>query len=229
MAVHFLWAYPKNRMVLARKFDVCDDYAYRKSHLWKWIRRISSLADLCIYWPTQEFSKQNAPTNLIWIDGVDKETWEYWHHETLSKDPNMYSHKHNHAGLRYQVCIAVHMSRVVDICGPYPAKTSEQQILEESGLLDKLPAGKLAVVDRGYINNKRKDKLSWPNRYDSEEVNNHKSRIRNRGETFNGRMHFFAIMSKTFTHNPEYHRHAFVAVATLVQYQMDNGSPLYTV
>ena len=110
-----------------------------------------------------------------------------------------------------------------------PGGENDKTLLEESGGLEKIPIGKLAIVDRGYINQRNKDKLSWPNLYDSPEVNNFKSRVRLRHETFNRRLKDFNMLSERFQHNLDKHKAAFEAIVVIVQYQMDNGSPIFDV
>jgi hypothetical protein len=56
-----------------------------------------------------------------------------------------------------------------------------------------------------------------------------KSRARLRHETFNGRIKHFASLRDTFRHGEEKHRLAFEAICVTVQYQMENGKPLYDV
>jgi hypothetical protein len=101
-------------------------------------------------------------------------------------------------------------------------------MLHESGVLNMLKEGKFGIVNRRYIDVKLKDKLSWPNPQDVPVVNNFKSRARLRHETFNGRIRHFNILSEIFR-GSEKHGPAFEAVCVLVQYQMENGSPLFAV
>ena len=227
MAMHFLWAYNRNCKELGRKFNVCDNYA-KGCYLWKWIERIHALSADKIMW-SHELDDPDGPTNVIWVDAVDMSTWEK-KHPTLPKDPKNFTHKYNGAGVKYQVVVAVHLARVVGIYGPYLGAVSDKKILKLSGVLDKLKDGKMAVVDKGYINHALKDKLSWPNPHEAPEVSQYKSRIRMRGETFNGRVKYFKILRECFRHNLKYHKLAFTAVAVIVQYQMDYGmAPLYSV
>jgi cytochrome oxidase assembly protein ShyY1 len=102
-------------------------------------------------------------------------------------------------------------------------------MLEASGLLDKLAKGKFPIVDRGYIKEENNDKLSWPNPHDDKLTNNYKIRARLRHETVNGRMAFFSILFHQFRHSIAKHKAAFEAIAVTVQYQMDNGHPLFAV
>jgi hypothetical protein len=92
-----------------------------------------------------------------------------------------------------------------------------------------MPPGKLAIADRGYISAGRDEQamLSTPNDLDDERVAKFKSRARARHESFNGRLKFFDILQNTFRHGEARHKIAFEAVCVIVQYQMDNGSPLF--
>jgi hypothetical protein len=150
-------------------------------------------------------------------------------HPTLNQDRKRFTPKHHHAGCKWQVTMSVHTSKCVHIFGPCRGGMGDKEMLTESGVLGLLKNGKIAIVDRGYISKKNRHKLSWPNPQDSKAVNNFKARARLRHEAFNGRMCFFDILSHEFRNSEEKHGIAFLAVATIVQYQMDNGSPLFDV
>jgi hypothetical protein len=64
---------------------------------------------------------------------------------------------------------------------------------------------------------------------DPPDLHTFKSRARIRQETFNHRLRCFSILSHTFTHGWDKHGSAFTEVVVIVQYQMDNGSPIFTV
>ena len=70
-------------------------------------------------------------------------------------------------------------------------------------------------------------KLSLPNPMDDLELANFKARVRARHETFNGRLKFYKSLSDTYHHRWAYHVHVFEAICVTVQYQIDNGSPLF--
>ena len=118
---------------------------------------------------------------------------------------------------------------MVHIYGPARGGLHDSTMLHESGVLNMLKKGKFVICDRGYIDQKLKDKLSWPNPQDVPVVNNFKSRARLRHETFNGRIRHFNILSEIFHHGSVKHGPAFEAVVGLMQYQMENGSPLFAV
>jgi len=226
MAMHFLWAYPRNAIELGGKFGVSEKYA-KGNHLWKWVRRISALAAIKIVWGP-ELDNPNSPSYSVWVDAADMPTWEL-KHPTLPKDPGYFTHKHHRCGVKYQIAVAVNSPNIVHISGPHRGGVGDKTILELSGVLENLKEGKLAVCDKGYIDKKYADKLSWPNPHDAPDLNEYKSRIRMRGETVNGRMKFFKILRECFRHDLEHHRDVYTAVAVMVQYQMDNGAPIFAV
>ena len=96
-------------------------------------------------------------------------------------------------------------------------------------MLEKAAPNKLGIVDGGYQTSEKDEQiLSQSKTMDGPEFKRFKSCARLRQETFNGRLKFFAILNNTFQHNPFQH---FLAEAVLVtvQYQMDNGAPIFDV
>ena len=69
--------------------------------------------------------------------------------------------------------------------------------------------------------------MSLPNPCDDDDVGNFKAHVKCRHETFNGRIKYFCSLSDTYKHSKEKHKYVFEAIAVTVQYQMDNGSPLF--
>jgi hypothetical protein len=93
--------------------------------------------------------------------------------------------------------------------------------------MELIAEGKKGIANRGYVTSvpEEKAKLSLPNAHDPKELNN--LRVGPRQEMLNGRLKNFNVLSETFRRHGEKHKFAFEAVAVTVQYQMDNGSPLY--
>ena len=228
VAHFFLWTYPKNSDILASRFKLPERYM-RGKNLWEWIERIQALKRIKITW-NERFDDPDSEVFLVTVDGTDCRTCEK-KHPTLSQDRRNCSHKFKHAALKYEVGISVFEARVVWINGPYRGGQSDLNMLRHGGLLDKIVDGKKAIADRGYhtgVPDERR-KLSLPNAYDSKVLNNFKSRARLRHETFNGRIKFFKVLANTFEHGLDKHKIAFEAVAVTVQYQMEHGSPIYSV
>jgi hypothetical protein len=86
------------------------------------------------------------------------------------------------------------------------------------------------IADRAYRSKKEEEKnlLFTPNNMGSTELEKFKSRVRLCHETFNGRIKCFGSLSaQTFRHGFDKHKFVFEAVVVAVQYQMDNGSPIF--
>jgi hypothetical protein len=228
VAHFFLWTYPKNSNLLASRFRICERYA-RGEPLWKWIRRIAALKAKKIVWDPR-LNDQNSEIFVVTIDGTDFRIWEK-KHPTLPRENGQCSKKFNHGAVKYEIAISIFTAKVVWISGPFRGGEHDMNMLRQGGLLDKIADGKLAVVDRGYTSSRPEveAKLSLPNVHDPKEVNNFKSRSRLRQETFNGRLKFFNVLSQTFRHGFDLHHHVLEAVVVIVQYQMDNGSPIFAV
>jgi hypothetical protein len=56
-----------------------------------------------------------------------------------------------------------------------------------------------------------------------------KNRAKARQETFNKRIKIFKILDERFRHSVKKHKAVFEAVCALVQYEMENGHPLFTI
>jgi hypothetical protein len=137
-----------------------------------------------------------------------------------------YSHKFHKAGLTYELGIAIRKNRLVWINGPFPASQSDNTMFNKpEGLKSRIPDGKRAVGDGNYTKNF--PKLSTRNVCDTAEVYKLKSRALARHETFNGRIKSFNILDHRFRHGLKKHKHCFTAVCVLVQYDMENGHPLF--
>jgi hypothetical protein len=225
IANHFLWAYDKNAKSLSNLFRVNEKYA-QGEYLWNWVGKIAAMKAKKIKWPDRITDIYGVST-----DGVDFKCWE-------PKDPDfpidmdMKSQKVNKAGWKYLVALLVHEPKVVYISGPHKGKENDmtlfcQELLEKIRTLPAVMAsGDLAfrtsqAAERGLT--------SWPNSMDPENLRLYKSRIRCRQETFFGQLKKFCILANTFEHTKQQHKMAFEAVVVIVQYQMDNGSPIYMV
>jgi hypothetical protein len=238
MMTHFwLWAYPKNAGMFASRYK-CSQRTCRGDPVWKWVKRIAAMKEKKIPW---EHVANKEPLEIFSIsdDGTDFKLQE-WKHPTLPRDNAGCSHKMKHAAAKYEVVLAVHRAKVVHIAGPFKGGTHDLEMFRQGGLKAKLTRlnrtlrgvrrVQLCLADRGY-HSKEDDEcfFSLPNGYDSKELNNFKSRGRLRHETFNGRLKNFWCLSDTFRHGFGNHKFVFEAVVTIVQYQMDNGSPIFAV
>ena len=89
--------------------------------------------------------------------------------------------------------------------------------------------GELVVADKGYRG--EPDTVSFPNHFDEPAVAELKRRICARQETFFSRMKNYKILHKKFRHKPVLTKHkaAFEAIAVIIQYGIENGSPLFAI
>ena len=226
MAHYFLWTYPKNAELLASRFGTNEQYA-RGKRLWNWIKKIAAMKAKKIVWNVDSL----AEIFVISVDGKDFKCWEPKHAQ-LPVDPGMKSDKFNKSGWKYEIALSMVEPKVVWISGPHRGGKHDLSIFRE-GLKQKmleLP-GKLVNADLGYRTSEWDEvgMMAYPNSMDPEQLMEFKSRGRCRQETFNGRLVHFKICQDTFRHTKEQHKHAFEAVVVTVQYQMDNGSPIYSV
>ena len=140
-----------------------------------------------------------------------------------------FSHKSNGPGLVYELAIALNESKLVWMKGPFkPGENSDLQIFrKEDGLKAMIPVGKKAIGDRGYRG--EQGKVSIRNPHDSAEVKAFKKRARARHETFNGRIKNFKVLEERFRHGVDKHQSVFEAVCVILQYEMENGHPLFDI
>jgi hypothetical protein len=161
----------------------------------------------------------------ISVDGVHALVQEP-RHPVLSKNTAYHSHKSHSAALNYELGILIRKSQLAWISGPSPAGTHDITVFRR-GLKDKIPVGKKAIGDNGYRGEGAV--MSCPNSHDAALLRELKGRARARHETFNGRLKNFACLDQRFRHGIHKHKMVFIAVCVIVQYQMDNGSPLFDV
>jgi DDE superfamily endonuclease len=228
-AHYWLWCRPKNTALFASRFGMCEDYC-RGKHLWKWILRLKRLAKDKIKWSKKLDAKDTAIFGIT-TDGVDFKLWERQHEKYPFDRKNM-SHKFKACAAKYLIALSTYEAKCVFIAGPYRGGMGDLEIFKECGLLEKLErSGKIAIADRGFRSKyaEERKQFAYPDLMDSKELNNLKSRACLRQETFNRRLKHFDALLETWKHGWDKHEDALWAVAGIVQYQMDLGSPIYCV
>ena len=247
LAIHFLNCFPTEPR-LAATFKVCEKTARKCS--WFFAKKLQDLKAskvgyqvhrftlnglfrltiilpccLQIVWPEHWApGSPSIPTFLLSVDGVHCRIQEP-KHPTQSKDPSYYSHKFNQSGLDYELGIAMYENKLVWMNGPFKASRSDTKIFERGGLRDMIPPGHRVIADGGYKSNAIV--LSTRNSHDPKELSKFKRRARARHESFNGRIKNFKCLAERFRHGNDKFAIAFEAVCVIVQYQLDNGSPLF--
>ena len=230
IAFYWLWDYPKNTEMLASRFGVNVEYC-RGRQLWKWIKRMSLLEKKKIVWDETIVNDEDTEVMAFTMDGIDHKVWEI-QHDSLPYDKSACSHKFKSAATKYVIVLSVFEPKCLFIAGPYKRGVGDLDVVRKSGLLAKLRAtNKIVIVDRGFHSKIAAERrmMSFPDQMDSAAVHNHKSRARLRHETFNGRLKKFDVLNQTFRHGFDKHGITMRAIATIVQYHMDNGHPLFDV
>jgi len=225
MAVHFLWTYPQNCQNLASQFGVCDKLASGKN-LWKWCSRLAGLSFKVIRWP-DEFSDPDGRVFAMTLDGRDHKISEKKHPQ-YNMDRKYSTKKHGfHAGLKYEVGVAIYYDQIVWLSGFYKGATHDLTMFRNSGLKQKWlqdAPGKYIIADLGYETSAEDEgMLAFPNSNDPLQLKKFKSLSRCRQEDVNGRMSKWKCLQYEFTHTVEKHEICFTAVAVMIQYQFDCG------
>ena len=223
VTMHFLWARPKNASILASTMSISIDDACGLP-LWKWVARIGSLKATKI-----EAKLAVDEIYAISADGIDFKIWEK-KNRRYNIDTKACSHKFKACGAKYLIGLSLQQPKCVFIAGPYLGGVSDSDMMVQSGLQDLLlQHQKLVMVDRGFHSKVREHRQThaYPDEIDSPDLHNFKSRARLRQETFNRRLRCFEVLYRTFTHGWDKHKLAYEAVVITVQYQMDNGSPIF--
>ena len=127
-----------------------------------------------------------------------------------------------------KVGLDLFQDRIVWINGPFPASVHDLTIFrKEGGLKEKMEdTGNIkAVGDKGYRGESKY--ISTHNACDSDEVREFKKRALARHESLNKHLKNFKSLSERFRHKFHNFHKFFLAVAITVQFQMENGSPLF--
>jgi hypothetical protein len=225
-----LYHYPTLKL-LARFFEVSVALA-KGEVLWNWIEKMQGLKAIKIVWQ-ERWNDPESETFIITVDGVHC-TINEPNHPEYSKNKKYYSHKNHTSGFNYELALSVQEQKLVWMNGPFPAGRNDVGIFRETeGLKEKILAcapGKKAIADQGY---RGKDlvgaglPVATSCSLDSIALRTFKGRMKARHESFNGRIKNFFCLSHTFRHPIRKHKAAFEAVCVIVQYQMENGRPLF--
>jgi hypothetical protein len=226
MAHFFLWQYPKNSVSFASRFKICERYA-RGEHVWYWVDKIAALKEKVIVW-TEDLDAMGTSVFSFSVDGTDFKAFEK-KHPTLNQDKKDCSKKFNHGAMKYEIAMSVFEPRCVWIYGPHRGAKHDLTIFREQ-LKGKIKPWKKVIADSGYVSSQPDEiMLCPPNTMDSKELAKFKSRARLRHETFNGRLKDYLILSQTYRHSRDHHRSVVYAVAATIQYEMNNGAPIFDV
>jgi hypothetical protein len=226
---HWLSCYPTNgEMAMDYKHLGHKETLREKTKLFT--LKMALLRPIKIAWPA-EFDQGNFRNYLFSLDGVHFEIMEVTHEE-LSKDPSWYSEKFNGPGMMYLVAVDIKQSRIVYASDGDKASEHDKTVfLLPGGLRDRTRPGKKGVGDKAF-RGKRGDgrvPISTPSSHHTPDVREFQARVKSRQETLFKRMKgSFRILSTKFRHRDlDLHEIVFDAVLVILQYQFDNGRPLF--
>ena len=224
IAHYYLWFYPKNSKSVSTRFQISKRYT-RGVHLWKWITKIAILRQKKIVWD-KSLDSGESEIYILAVDGTDCKVFEKKYF-FFNQDKKQFTKKRQHGGLKYEIAMSIRRPKVLWLNGPYCGGMNDLSIFNDK-LRAKIKPWKRGIADLGYPGTQ--GVLSLPNwGMDSKEFNRFKTRARLRLETFNGRMKKIEIVNHMFCHSQDKFKDAFEAVALIIQYQMDNGRPVFDV
>lgn len=223
LAFYYLKKYP-TKYEMAGYLDVCEETALRQSR--RYVRAIQALRSKKVKWIFD--NPELKEKYILSVDGVHCRIFE----PRIEPSTKWYSKKFNKAGLTYELGIAIFHDQLVWINGPFPAGENDMLVFrKDGGLMSIIPKGKLVVADEGYRG--EPNVCSTRNTFDDDDVKRFKKRVKARHESFNCRVKSFGILNQPFRSTGDQrlvkHETAFVACCIIVQYEMDNGRPLFKV
>ena len=225
---HLIWS-----LYFLKKYPTVHDLAARCSgtektvlaRVWRYARAIQALKETKIEW-IFDADADYQEYFILSVDGVHCRIYE----PRTQPSSGWWSKKFNKAALTYEIGVAIHHNKIVWINGPFPAGQNDIKVFRKD-LKSKIPDGRRAIGDKGYRG--EPSKVSTKNKFDSDEMNLFSRRIRARHETVNSRLKSFEILSGVFRSKGnarlEKHKTAFEACCVIVQFELDNGSSLFTV
>lgn len=235
---HLLWC-----LLFLRKYntehDNCDlvggtDPKTFRKWVWIFVKSIHELKKDVIIFENRFRGWEFDTQCLISIDGVDcpiKEQYPF--------DSEIFSHKLNGPGYKYEVGVSITRGDIVWVNGPFKAGRGDHTIFIYDGLLSQLCDDEHVEVDGGYNGN---DKMKGPTVARCRKDRQQKSVVRGRHENVNSRLKNYRVLDDIFRSDPgsdlvngteandeEKHRWCFNAVAVIVQLGFELDEPLYSV
>jgi hypothetical protein len=135
--------------------------------------------------------------------------------------------------LAYELGIAIRSAKLVWINGNFPAGQNDIIVYRKpNGLKSKIPANKRVIGDEGHKG--EPEQISIRNPFDSLAIRELKHRAIAWHKTFNARIKCFQILDQRFRHGNtptktvlKNHKAVFEAVCVVVQFEMENGHPIF--
>jgi len=215
--MHFKVSTSESLMIKLAGCKSCDTF---RNWVSKFTNAIAALESEVIVWENRFKDWDPKQQALITIDGTD-----VWFYEPSPRSRIWWSHKFNHAALRYEIGQCIKTGDIVWINGPFPANLSEEEIFD-SGLSFELLPWELVEADNGY---RGRVQIMTPGAGPTRLARRQKSQARARQENVNRRLKVFKIMERFESTDIEKHAKIARAVAVIVQLSFENGERLYPV
>jgi len=236
---HLLWA-----LMFMKTYGTCselacifevDEKTFRK-WIWLIIIAISKIEDivsrkciivlllLCyltdlyfqkIEWENRFMMADAYQRCLVVIDGTDFKI-----NEPFPFDPSYFSHKFNHAALRYKIGVCIKTGWIVWVLGPFAAGAWPDLRISREVLHYELCDQEMYVADGGY-----KDGNGWSVNPDGTHTFAQRqfATARARTETINGCFKKFRCLKEVWRHEIEKHGAVMTSVAIIVQLSLREG------
>ena len=120
---------------------------------------------------------------------------------------------------------------IISFYRPFPAGYSDKKVFDRpGGLASKIKNHQKVIADEGYRGSK---KASTRNVFDSSSIKEFKGRAKARQETINARLKAFGVLNQNFRTPGKLrfprHKACMEACLVIVQYELENNSPLFEV
>jgi hypothetical protein len=198
-----------------------------EKYVWQYTWAVEALAQTKVVWPFEEGDDMPKEIFLATVDGVHFKVYEM--RQTPNK--NMKSPKSGGAAVAYELAISIWNGKLVWINGPFPAGETDIVIFQKpGGLKSKIPANKRLIGDKIYLS---QPEVSGRNPTHSKTVATFVERMKARHEVFNRRIKSFNILKNCFRSKTKdrlkRHKSVLTAICVAVQYDLENGKPLFDV
>lgn len=175
------------------------------------------------------WSNRNICTNSSRVCKISLDCTDYLIEEPQPFNKSFYSHKYNHAALRYEIAVALYSSNIVWASGPHiPGMKTDITIYRESLKHILIANNEMTYADSGY---QGEQKTIQEKGRGSVEERNIATRARARHETINRRLKEWKSLSTQFRHNKGYdirnHGLVFDAVLVLTQLSVAHNKSLF--
>ena len=214
-----------------------NDLQFIRNTVKNYTKKIASLKDLKIVFGNFD-PKDKFPFG---IDTVHFITNEF----RLDPSGEWYDFKSHSSGLKYELCLSVCCPSIVWLRGPFPASHHDITVFrggkpeEDKASWDRdalyfkmeelLEEGQRGVGDSAYIG--EPDKIIITDRYQSAELKQFLTRIKQREETPHSRLKSWNILANRFRHGSstknkmELHGDVVTSIVVITQYDYENGRP----